>query len=55
VRERIGKAEENARAAAIVRTVDDLDRLASGRGETTHMRFERPRVIRAAIDHPTSA
>jgi molybdopterin synthase sulfur carrier subunit len=51
VRERIGKAEETIEPPASVRTVEDLITWLTGRGETYAYAFERPRVIRAAIDH----
>ena len=51
VRERIGKAEENIEPPANVRTVDELIAWLSGRGEAYAYAFEKPRVIRAAIDH----
>ena len=51
VRERIGKAEETIEPPPGVRTVDDLIAWLAGRGETYAHAFERPRVIRAAIDH----
>lgn len=51
VRERIGKAEETIDPPADVRTVDDLIAWLSGRGETYAYAFEKPKVIRAAIDH----
>src|SRR5256885_16791429 len=51
VRERIGKAEETVVPPAEVRTVDDLIAWLSNRGESYAHAFERPKVIRAAIDH----
>ena len=51
VRERVGLAEETVEPPANVRTVDDLIAWLAGRGETYAHAFERPRVIRAAIDH----
>ena len=51
VRERIGKAEETIEPPADVRTVDDLIAWLSKRGETYAYAFEKPKVIRAAIDH----
>ena len=51
VRERIGKAEETIEPPASVRTVEDLIGWLTKRGETYAHAFERPRVIRAAIDH----
>jgi molybdopterin synthase sulfur carrier subunit len=50
VRERIGKAEETVEPPADVRTVDDLIGWLSQRGETYAYAFEKPKVIRAAID-----
>ena len=50
VRERIGKAEETVEPPAEVRTVDELIAWLSKRGETYAHAFERPKVIRAAID-----
>jgi sulfur-carrier protein len=51
VRERIGKAEETIEPPPCVRTIDDLIAWLAGRGESYAHAFERPRVIRAAIDH----
>ena len=51
VRERIGKAEETVEPPSNVRTVEDLIGWLSKRGEGYAYAFERPRVIRAAIDH----
>jgi sulfur-carrier protein len=51
VRERVGKAEETIEPPANVRTVDDLIAWLSGRGEDYAYAFEKPKVIRAAIDH----
>jgi len=51
VRERIGKAEETVEPPASVRTVEELIAWLTKRGETYAYAFERPRVIRAAIDH----
>ena len=51
VRERIGKSEEKIEPPANVRTVDDLMAWLSERGETYAYAFEKPKVIRAAIDH----
>ena len=51
VRERIGKAKETVEPPAEVRTVDELIGWLSGRGEAYAHAFERPKVIRAAIDH----
>ena len=51
VRERIGKAEETIDPPASVRTIDDLIGWLTTRGETYAYAFEKPKVIRAAIDH----
>ena len=51
VRERIGLSEETVELPASVRTVDDLIGWLSRRGETYAYAFEKPKVIRAAIDH----
>jgi len=51
VRERIGKSEETVEPPANVRTVGDLMAWLARRGETYAHAFEKPRVIRAAIDH----
>jgi molybdopterin synthase sulfur carrier subunit len=51
VRERIGMAEETVEPPPDVRTIDDLIAWLAGRGESYAHAFERPRVIRAAIDH----
>ena len=51
VRERIGIDEEMVDPPASVRTVDDLIGWLSRRGETYAYAFEKPKVIRAAIDH----
>ena len=50
VRERIGKAEETLDPPAEVRTVGELIGWLSGRGEGYAYAFEKPQVIRAAID-----
>jgi molybdopterin synthase sulfur carrier subunit len=50
VRERIGKAEETVEPPAAVRTVGDLIGWLASRGEEYAHAFERPQVIRAAID-----
>ena len=50
VRERIGKAEETIEPPASVKTVDQLIAWLAARGEAYAYAFERPRVIRAAID-----
>ena len=51
VRERIGKAEETVEPPAERSHRRRSDRLAGPRGETYAHAFEKPRVIRAAIDH----
>ncbi|MBR1144690.1 molybdopterin converting factor subunit 1 [Bradyrhizobium sp. AUGA SZCCT0431] len=51
VRERIGISEEMVEPPAAVRTVDDLIGWLSQRGESYAYAFEKPKVIRAAIDH----
>jgi sulfur-carrier protein len=51
VRERIGKAEETVEPPASVHTIADLIGWLSARGESYAYAFEKPRVIRAAIDH----
>ena len=50
VRERIGAAEEEIDPPAEVVTVGDLVGWLAGRGENYAYAFERPHVIRAAID-----
>jgi molybdopterin synthase sulfur carrier subunit len=51
VRERVGKAEETVEPPASVRTVDDLITWLRQRGDSYAFAFEKPKVIRAAIDH----
>ena len=51
VRERIGKGEETIEPPADVRTVEDLIGWLTRQGETYAYAFEKPKVIRAAIDH----
>jgi sulfur-carrier protein len=51
VRERIGKAEETIEPPDNVRTVGELIAWLSARGESYAYAFEKPKVIRAAIDH----
>jgi molybdopterin synthase sulfur carrier subunit len=51
VRERIGKAEETVEPPASVRTVDDLIKWLSARDDSYAYAFEKPKIIRAAIDH----
>ena len=50
VRERIGKAEESIELPASAVTVADLIAWLSARGEQYAYAFERPGVIRTAID-----
>jgi molybdopterin synthase sulfur carrier subunit len=51
VRERIGLAEETIEPPAAVTTVADLIGWLSTRGEHYAYAFDKPTVIRAAIDH----
>ena len=51
VRERIGKAEETVEPPTDVRTVGELIAWLSDQGEGYAYAFEKPKVIRAAIDH----
>ena len=51
VRERIGIAEEQVEPPAGVRTVGELIAWLSERCESYAHAFEKPKVIRAAIDH----
>jgi sulfur-carrier protein len=51
VRERVGKSEEIIEPPASVRTVDDLIAWLTGQSEAYAYAFEKPKVIRAAIDH----
>ena len=51
VRERIGKAEETIEPPSNVRTIDDLIAWLTNQGEGYAYAFEKPKVIRAAIDH----
>ena len=51
VRERIGTPEETIEPPADIRTVEDLIGWLARRGETYAYAFEKPKVIRAAIDH----
>jgi sulfur-carrier protein len=50
VRERIGKAEESIEPPASAATVADLIAWLASRGEEYAYAFEKPGVIRAAID-----
>jgi molybdopterin synthase sulfur carrier subunit len=51
VRERIGVAEEQVEPPASVGTVGELIAWLSERSESYAHAFEKPKVIRAAIDH----
>jgi len=51
VRERVGLSEELVEPPPDVRTVDDLIGWLAQRGEAYAHAFEKPKVIRAAIDH----
>ena len=51
VRERVGMAEEIIEPPGNVRTVEELIAWLSGRSEAYAYAFEKPKVIRAAIDH----
>jgi molybdopterin synthase sulfur carrier subunit len=51
VRERIGKTEETIEPPVNVRTVSELIAWLTDRGEGYAYAFEKPKVIRAAIDH----
>ncbi len=51
VRERIGKAEEVIEPPAAVKTVGELIGWLTTRGDEYAYAFEKPKVIRAAIDH----
>jgi molybdopterin synthase sulfur carrier subunit len=50
VRERIGKSEESLEPPASAVTVADLIAWLASRGEEYAHAFEKPRVIRTAID-----
>jgi molybdopterin synthase sulfur carrier subunit len=50
VRERIGKTDETLDPPASVRTVADLAAWLAARGEEYAHAFERPDIVRAAID-----
>lgn len=50
VRERIGKTDEEIEPPASVTTIGELIQWLSGRGEEYAHAFEKPSVIRAAID-----
>ena len=51
VRERIGKAEEVVTPPAAVQTVGELIGWLTTRGDEYAYAFEKPKVIRAAVDH----
>jgi sulfur-carrier protein len=51
VRERIGKAEESVEPPPGVRTIGELIDWLARRDEAYAHAFEKPQVIRAAIDH----
>ena len=51
VRERIGKAEETIEPPAGVRTVNELIGWLAQRDDSYAHAFDKPKVIRAAIDH----
>ena len=51
VRERVGKSEETLDPPANVQTVSELMAWLARRGETYAYAFEKPLIIRAAIDH----
>jgi molybdopterin synthase sulfur carrier subunit len=51
IRERVGKAEEELEPPQGVHTVGELIGWLSARGEEYAYAFEKPKVIRAAIDH----
>ncbi|MBR0810494.1 MULTISPECIES: molybdopterin converting factor subunit 1 [Bradyrhizobium] len=51
VRERVGKAEETIEPPATVHTVAELIAWLSSQSEAYAYAFEKPKVIRAAIDH----
>jgi molybdopterin synthase sulfur carrier subunit len=50
VRERVGKAEETVDLPRTIVTVDDLIAWLIGRGAEYASAFERPKIIRAALD-----
>jgi sulfur-carrier protein len=51
VRERVGKSEETVDPPASVQTVGDLMAWLARQGDTYAYAFEKPMIIRAAIDH----
>ena len=51
VRERVGKPEEDVEVPGGVGTVAELMTWLAARGEEYAHAFEKPKVIRAAIDH----
>jgi sulfur-carrier protein len=50
VRERVGKAEEELSPPPSIATVADLIAWLAGRGEAYAYAFEKPKMIRAALD-----
>ena len=50
VRERVGKAEETIEPPASVRTIEELIAWLSEQSEAYAHAFEKPKVIRAAIN-----
>ena len=50
VRERVGKSEEELDPPPEVTTVGDLIGWLSGRGENYAYAFEKPAIVRAALD-----
>jgi molybdopterin synthase sulfur carrier subunit len=55
VRERIGKNEEEIAPPAEVATVDQLVAWLAGRGDNYAYAFDKPQVIRVAIDRAHAA
>jgi molybdopterin synthase sulfur carrier subunit len=55
VRERIGKNEEEIAPPAEVSTVGELVAWLAGRGENYAYAFDKPQVIRVAIDRAHAA
>jgi molybdopterin synthase sulfur carrier subunit len=55
VRERIGKNEEEIAPPSEVATVGDLVAWLAGRGENYAYAFDKPQVIRVAIDRAHAA
>jgi len=50
VRERVGKAEEELEPPSTVKTVGDLIAWLSSQGEPYAHAFEKPSIVRAALD-----